>query len=100
MSIAQCIGQAAPYYNIGLVIIAVVLFIKLFVTPVRDRRVYLMPWKMIFFAVIVYILEEVMTILRMMNMINIPTHINGFFELIMICTFIYTLLLLKEHMKK
>jgi len=100
MSLAQCIGQAASYYNIGLIIIAVILFIKLFLTPVKDRRVYLMPWKLIFFAVVVYIIEEVLTILRVLDIVNIPRHINGFFELIMICTFIYMLLLQKEHMKK
>ena len=99
MNIPQCIGYAASYYNLGLVLIAIILFIKLFTTPIKDKRVYLMPWKLIFFAVLVYIVEEVLTILRVLDVINIPRHINGFFELIMICTFIYMLLLQKEHMK-
>jgi len=30
----------------------------------------------------------------------VPVHINGFFELIIICTFIYMLLMQKEHLKK
>lgn len=99
MSLGLAVAQAAPLYNLGLVIIAVFLFIKLFTTPVRDRRVYLMPWKLLFFAVLVFILEEVLTVLRALDVINIPRHINGFFELIIICTFIYMLLLQKEHMK-
>ncbi len=99
MSLALSIADAAPFYNLGLVIIALFLFIKLFTTPLKDKRVYLMPWKMLFFALLVFIMEEVLTVMRAMDIINIPKHINGFFELIIICTFIYTLLLQKEHMK-
>ena len=97
--IAQSLAEAAPLYNLGLVIIAIFLFIKLFTTPVRDRRVYLMPWKLLFFALLVFVVEEVLTVLRQMEIINIPKHINGFFELIIICTFIYTLLLQKEQIR-
>ena len=99
MSLALSLAEVAPLYNLGLVLIAVWLFLKLFTTPVRDRRVYLMPWKLLFFAVLVFIIEELLTVLRAMGVINIPVHINGFFELIIICTFIYTLLLQKEHVK-
>jgi len=99
MSLGLSIAEAAPWYNLGLVVISVFLFIKLFTTPVRDKRVYLMPWKLLFFALLVFIVEEVITVLRQMEVINIPKHINGFFEIIIICTFIYTLLLQKEHMK-
>ena len=97
--IGTSLAETAPFYNLGFVIIAIFLFVKLFATPVRDKRVYLMPWKLLFFALVVFIIEEVLTILRQMNIINIPRHINGFFELIVICTFLYTLLLQKEHMK-
>ena len=100
MSLGLAVAQAAPLYNLGLVIIALGLFFKLFTTRVRDRRVYLMPWKILFFAVLVFVLEEIITIMRALEIINIPKHINGFFELIIVCTFIYMLLLQKEHMKK
>lgn len=99
MSLGLSLAAAAPLYNLGFVLIAIFLFIKLFTTPVRDKRVYLMPWKLLFFALIVFIIEEVLTVLRQLDIINIPKHINGFFELIIICTFIYTLLLQREHMK-
>jgi len=99
MSLGLAVAQVAPLYNLGLVIIAVYLFIKLFSTPIRDKRVYLMPWKILFFALLVFIIEEVLTVLRGADVINIPKHINGFFELIIICTFIYMLLLQKEHIK-
>ncbi len=99
MSLGLSLAEAAPLYNLGFVLVAIFLFVKLFTTPVRDKRVYLMPWKLLFFALIVFVVEEVLTVLRQMEIINIPRHINGFFELIIICTFIYTLLLQKEHMK-
>ena len=99
MTLAQSVAAAAPLYNLGLVVILVILFLKLFTTPVRDRRVYLLPWKLLFFALLVFVVEEVLTVMRGAGIINIPIHINGFFELIIICMFIYTLLLQREHMK-
>jgi len=99
MSLTLALAQVAPLYNLALVLIAIVLFIKLFMTPAKDKRAYLLPWKIIFFAVCVYILEEVLTVLRYMDIINIPVHINGFFELLIIISFIYALLLQKEHIK-
>ncbi len=99
MSLGLAVAQVAPLYNLGLVIIAIFLFVKLFSTPIRDKRVYLMPWKILFFALLVFIIEEVLTVLRGADIINIPKHINGFFELIIICTFLYMLLLQKEHIK-
>jgi len=99
MSLGLALAQAAPYYNLGLVFIALFLFLNLFATPVRDKRIYQMPWKLLFFAVLVFVFEEVTTILRALDIINIPRHINGFFELIIICTFIYMILLQKERIK-
>ena len=100
MSLSLSLAQSAPLYNLGLVIIVIYLFLKLFRTPVRDKRVYLLPWKLLFVAVLVFILEEVLTVLRGASLINIPRHINGFFEVIIIGIFIYALLLQREHMAK
>jgi hypothetical protein len=99
MSFTLALAQVAPWYNLALVAITVALFIKLFTTTRKNRAVYLFPWKIIFFALCVYIVEEVLTVLRYMEIINIPRHINGFFELIIIISFIYALLSQKEHMK-
>jgi hypothetical protein len=99
MSLALSAAEVAPLYNLGLVVIAIFLFVKLFTIPIRDRRVYLMPWKLLFFAVIVFIIEEGLTVLRMAEIVNIPVHINGFFEFVIICIFIYTLLLQREHLE-
>lgn len=100
MGLGLQVAAVAPLYNLGLVLITLYLFIKLFTTPVKDKRVYLMPWKILFFALVVFIIEEVLTIMRYIGIVDIPKHINGFFELIIICTFIYMLLLQQEHLKK
>lgn len=92
-------GMVAPYYNLALVIAVIWLFITLFKTE-RKAKVFLFPWKLIFFAVLVFVAEEVLTILRAAGVIDIPIHINAFFELVIIAIFIYALLLQKEHIKK
>lgn len=95
------IGIVAPLYNLGFVAIAVFLFIKLFRSaPKGKREFFSLPWKMIFAVVFVFIVEEVLTVLRAASLINIPVHINGFFELAMISLTIYTLLLQRDHIEK
>ena len=46
--------------------------------------------------VLIYIVEEVLTILRATGTITIGRHVNGFFELAIVILFIYTLLEQKE----
>ena len=100
MSLATSLASTAPLYNLGFVLIAIVLFVRLFRTPIRDKRVYLLPWKLLFVAVLIFVTEEVLTVLRGMQLINIPVHINGFFEVIIITIFIYAMLLQRESMKR
>lgn len=91
---------AAPYYNLSLVIIVLFLFGKLFSTKIINKKVYLAPWHYIFVAVLIFIVEEVLTVLRQARVIDIPFYINGFFELAIISLFIYTLLLQKERIER
>jgi len=100
MSLALSLAEVAPIYNLGLVVVAAILFIRLFRTPVKNKKVYLKPWILLFFAMIVFVVEEILTILRAKDVINIPIHINGFFELVIIIAFIYALLLQKERIGK
>jgi heme A synthase len=93
------LGMIAPYYNLAMVAVVVALFIALFKTQPK-ARVFLFPWKLLFFAVIVYIVEELLTILRAIGIIDIPIHINALFELVVIAVFIYTLLLQQEYIRK
>lgn len=96
---AAALGMIAPYYNLVLTAIALYLFLKFFKTKPKTK-VYILPWIYILLAMIVFILEEATTVLRAEGLINIPVHINGFFELAIIILFIYTLLLQKQYMKK
>lgn len=99
MTLTESLAQVAPLYNLAFVAIAIILFISLFTMRIKERKVYMLPWKIIFFALCVYIVEEVLTVLRYQEIINIPKHINGFFELMIIISFIYALLLQREHLK-
>ena len=99
MSLGASLAAAAPLYNLGLVIIALILFYRLFTLNVRERKTYLLPWKIVFAALLIFIVEELLTVLRGLDFVTIPLHINAFFEVLIIGTFIYALLLQKEHVK-
>lgn len=100
MTLGEALATAGPIYNLALVAVAVSLFIILFKTTPKFRATNLFPWKLIFGAVLIFIVEEVLTILRAARVINIPVHINGFFELAIIILVIYAMLLQKEHIDK
>ncbi len=70
------LGMIAPYYNLALVLVALLLFTKLFKTEPK-AKVYLFPWILVFAALLVYILEEALTIFRALGLIDIPVHINA-----------------------
>lgn len=93
--LSTCLGLVAPYYNLVLVVIVVILFIKLFKTP--NKKAYILPWKFLFFSIFVYILEEVITILELTNVITVSKLLYPLFEMIIITLFIYMVLLQKKY---
>lgn len=97
MTLTACLGIVAPYYNLVLVLIVVALFIGLFRT--KNEKIN-KPWKFLFIAVLIYILEEILTVLRAAGLPSLPRVFNGLFEMCMLSLFIYTLLLQKEAVKK
>lgn len=99
VDLGVALGMIAPFYNLAMVVVVVWLFLALFKAEAK-AKVFLFPWKLLFFAVIVYIVEEILTVLRSLGIIDIPVHINAFFELVIIAVFIYALLLQKEYVKK
>lgn len=99
MEFAQALGMVAPYYNLAFTVVVIYLFVHLFKTYKEDKQVYFAPWGWIFAALMVYIIEEVITVLRVIGLIELPLQINGFFELVIISIFIYALLLQKEWMR-
>lgn len=94
----EAIGIAAPYYSLALVVILVVLFIYLFRIPSKGK-VYDEPWKFLFFGLVIFIIEEIMTVLGFQGIIEFPRVLFAFFELAMIGSFIYMCLLQKEHLE-
>ena len=98
--IVDAITISAPYYNLAFVLIVLFLFGKLFATKIRNKKVFLRPWRFLFAAVLVFIVEEFITVLRAAGIVTVTKHINGFFELIIIALFIYMLLVQKEHVER
>lgn len=97
-TISTCLQIVAPFYNLALVVILVILFIKLF--TLKSKKVFIKPWKFIFIALLVYVVEESINILESMNVIPINALVYPIFELIIITLFIYMLLLQKQYTKK
>ena len=94
------LGAVSPYYNLVFALIALYLFLKLLKTKPASKRIFLTPWKLILLALLIYLVEEIITVLRAAGFISIPIHINGFFELAIISIFIYTLLVQKQYLAK
>jgi hypothetical protein len=99
VDLGVALGMIAPYYNLVMVLVALLLFTKLFKTEPK-AKVYLFPWILIFFALLVFVLEEIITVIRAAGLIDIPIHINGFFELVIVAAFMYALLLQKQYVQK
>ena len=93
------VGMVAPYYNLAFVAVTILLFIALFRT--QKKGIFMMPWYLLFACVMLFVLEELLTIARAVGHLTfIPQHTNAFFELGIIIIFIYLVLLQKEHIKK
>ncbi len=98
MNIADCFGIVAPYYNLVLVIIVGFMFLRLFQMP--NKGIFIVPWKILFGGLCIYIVEEVLNILSIIDVLQTPRIINAVFEMLMITLFIYLLLLQKDYMEQ
>ncbi|HLC64569.1 MAG TPA: hypothetical protein VJI46_00425 [Candidatus Nanoarchaeia archaeon] len=96
MSFALCLGTVAPYYNLILVLVVGFMFLRLFSMP--NKGIYLTPWKLLFAALTIYIIEELFTVLYVIDVVKIPRIMNAVFEMVMITLFIYLLLLQKDYL--
>ncbi len=97
MSLGLAFAQVAPYYNLAMVVVVIILFVNLF--RAKNKRVYLKPWYLLFSAICIFIIEEVMTVLRSMQIISFPQWVFGITEMIMIACFIYMVLLQEQYIK-
>ena len=77
-------------------ILAIVLFLVLF-KKYKDKHVK--PWKLLFIAVLIYVAEELITVVDMAEMVTIPRVVFPLLEMGIITIFIYVLLLQKELAK-
>jgi hypothetical protein len=93
-----CLGYIAPYYNLVLVAVLVALFIYFFAMP-NKHKIYDTHWKLIFCAIMIFIVEEIMTVLKAAGLITFPSILFAFFEMAMISLFLYMCLLQKERLK-
>lgn len=98
LALENCFGFVAPYYNLAFVFIVMVLFIYFFMIP-NKHKIYYTPWKLLFFAIMIFIVEEIMTVMDALGMISFPKIIFALFEMAMISLFLYMCLLQKERVK-
>jgi len=96
--LGYCLGRVAPFYNLALVAVVVILFIRLFL--LNPKKVYLKPWKLLFAALLVYIGEQTITIVEQAGVIDVSALLFPILEMIIISLFIYLLLLQREYVRK
>lgn len=100
MNIGNVLTAILPKLNLVLVVILIILFIRMFMRK-QTGKTFFLPWKLLFVALVIFIVEELLTVLRFAGVINYPhLLINGFFEMGMVTLFIYMLLLQKEWVIK
>lgn len=98
--LTQAMGLVIPYVNLVLVAIVLYLFVKLFRIHKKTQISHISPWLIIFFGVLVYVAEAIFTVLRSSGVFDLPYHVNGYFELVIISAFIYAVFDLREHLKE
>ena len=96
----MALATVAPYYNLVLVLVVLGLYVKLFRTAQENPDVFIAPWVYVFLALIAFVIEEIVTVLRVMQILPPEVrNLNGFFELGIIIFFVYALLLQRQYAK-
>lgn len=94
-ALGESLGLVAPYYNLALVIIVIILFLRLF--SLAGRSAYIKPWYFLFFSVMVFVLEEIITIMETKGLIAVSPILFPLLETIIVASFIYMVLLQRQH---
>jgi len=94
----QCLGYIAPWYNLVLVGIVIILFIIFLKKP--NKKIYILPWRVLLLAIGIYVIEELFTALKVSEIMNIYKIMHPLLEMAIISLFIYMLLLQREYLKK
>ena len=98
MSFAECLGQVSGVYNLVLVVVIMILFSRFLKKP--SKAIYKKPWQVLFFALWIYIIEEGFNIFNKLSVYSLHPVVYPIFEMIIITSFIYMLLLQKEYLKQ
>tara|TARA_Y100000310_G_C20555246_1_gene750171 strand:+ start:600 stop:905 length:306 start_codon:yes stop_codon:yes gene_type:complete len=98
-TLAACVGRIAPFYNLALVAVVIILFLKLFKME-HGKDIYVKPWKLMFLGILIYVVEQVVTVFEQAGALTVSNLIFPIFEFFIIVTFIYMLLLQREHLGK
>lgn len=98
MALGDAIALVAPLYNLILAIIVVVMFIRLF-SYGESKFAYIKPWRLVFYGLLIFIVEELMTVLRSLGLITFHPAIFPLFEMVIVTLFIYMILLQKQYVK-
>ena len=96
--VTECLGIGAQYYNLALIVVVLILYITLLMTP-NIKKTFLTPWKYIFASLCIYIVEQILSIINTTGAMKIHPLIFPIFEFFIIIIFIYALLTMKEHIK-
>jgi hypothetical protein len=63
-------------------------------------KVFIRPWKYKFLSLCVYVIDQILSILNKTGILLIDPLVFPAIEFVIITIFIYTLLTLREHIKK
>jgi hypothetical protein len=80
--------------NLFLVAFSFYLFYRLF--QVGKGKLAIFSWKLLIIGVVMFVIETLLTLLRVSGVVDTPRAINGLFETVIICVFIYILLFQKQ----
>ena len=89
-----CLGLVAPYYNLVLVAFVIGLFLFLFKNA--PKKLNIKPWKLLCIAVMIFVLEEILTVFNDADIISVHRLVAPLLEMVIIGLFTYMLLLQKE----
>ncbi|MBI5066014.1 hypothetical protein HZA97_07290 [Candidatus Woesearchaeota archaeon] len=96
-TLKEAFTLVAPWYNLAMILVGLYLFFVL--SKIKNNSINLAPWKFVFAALGVGLIEELTIVLRSSGVISVPIHINGFFEVIIIGLLLYTLFLKRKILR-
>ncbi|MBW3019733.1 hypothetical protein KY334_00390 [Candidatus Woesearchaeota archaeon] len=98
----DALSKIAPIYNIMLSFVVFYMLYILILGKTRKTKSYLKPWKYFYVAITLFIIEEIITLLKFFKILSdatIPRTFNASIELIIIILFVFMLKLEIMHIE-